>query len=141
MTPYLWYLAFKCRLKYKNELFVNISHECVSYYNSRKERHCPDGPAVIHFSGDLEYHCNGKLHNPHGPAVVIGNRLNYTYTIKHLVNGNYNSNRIPNYKDRVFHITYDKVSLKEFYVLDDVLIGEDLGLYGQNSVLNYQLMG
>jgi len=138
--PYSYFKKIQCFLKYKGELQADVCLTYIAYYNKAGQQHCSDGPAVIYFCGDREYCFNGKLHNPHGPAVILGHRLNWFYTIRDL-KVNRGSRIITNWEDLCVHRTYDKVLIKEFYVLDDVIIGQDLHLYGENSVLHYQLLG
>jgi hypothetical protein len=42
----------------------------ITYYTSGK-LHNPHGPAIVWPDGHKEHWINGKRHNPHGPAVVL----------------------------------------------------------------------
>ena len=134
VLPYHYVKKIQCYFKYKQEISCEAGPYHIAFFNKKMQEHNPYGPSCVFYSGDVEYCINGKLHNANGPAIIIGHRPNYIYTIT--------DSNIPGFENKPFSWkTNNKKILKELYYLDGKFIGEDLHLYGDNAVQNFYLLG
>jgi hypothetical protein len=54
-------------------------HGTITYHNADGKLHNPHGPAIVFADGEKEYYINGKLHNENGPAIVWANGDKWYY--------------------------------------------------------------
>jgi hypothetical protein len=59
----------------KNETLTVETDEdgTITYRNADGKLHNPHGPAIVCANGEKWYYINGKLHNPNGPAIIWAN--------------------------------------------------------------------
>lgn len=50
-----------------------------AFYDENGQYHNDNGPAVIHYNGDVEYYIHGKKHRLDGPAVIRSDGYNAHY--------------------------------------------------------------
>jgi len=63
----------------KETLTVETDEEGTITYYTNGKLHNPHGPAVVGTNGRKSYWINGKRHNPNGPAIVCANGDKFYY--------------------------------------------------------------